>query len=403
VSATKTARRFEEVQVGVLSKFENGVDDAFDKAGAAVFKGPLQPAQIARRAEKQMRREKLVGAGKQYAPTLFTVLVSPKDDARLFAFYPTMAAEIETYLLSKGADQGLSFDGRPLVRFIVDKKLKSGKFDVIAETVSSVVINELRDEESDFYGLKPHSPAPESKAKESASPLNGRSLPEMANPATADALGYVSESELRAALRLINGGGAADDANAGAKIGGGAHYGQGALFGQTAGSGEGIPENADVVGNAGADAVGHAVGSAAVQPDEIARDAYARIEAASLPADFFYRTGRDPDDADRDPHSPAQGSSFLIDHSTGARHELSFVEMSIGRDEDNDIVINDANASRRHALIRQNCVGSWKIIDLESTNGTLLNDHPVDQMILRNDDELTIGVTVLEFKTASVY
>ncbi|MCQ5071838.1 FhaA domain-containing protein, partial [Adlercreutzia sp. DFI.6.23] len=37
---------------------------------------PLSPVQIAKKAEKQMRREKMVGAGKQYAPTLYTVLVN---------------------------------------------------------------------------------------------------------------------------------------------------------------------------------------------------------------------------------------------------------------------------------------------------------------------------------------
>ena len=42
-----------------------------------------------KKAEKQMRREKVVSAGKQYAPTLYTVLVNPDDDQRLFGFYPT--------------------------------------------------------------------------------------------------------------------------------------------------------------------------------------------------------------------------------------------------------------------------------------------------------------------------
>ena len=47
------------------------------------------PFKITKKAEKQMRREKTVGAGKEYAPTLYTVLVNPDDDRRLFGMYPT--------------------------------------------------------------------------------------------------------------------------------------------------------------------------------------------------------------------------------------------------------------------------------------------------------------------------
>ncbi|HBT95021.1 MAG TPA: DUF2662 domain-containing protein, partial [Coriobacteriia bacterium] len=106
--------------MGVFSKIEGGLDSAFDRAAGAVFRGPIEPAQIAKRAEKEMNREKLVGSGRQYAPTLYTVLVNQSDDNKLFGFYPTMAAEIETYLVGKGTQAGLKFDGRPLVRFIVD-------------------------------------------------------------------------------------------------------------------------------------------------------------------------------------------------------------------------------------------------------------------------------------------
>ena len=84
-----------------------------------------------------MRREKMVGAGKQYAPTLYTVLVNPDDDRRLFGYYPTLAGETETYLAAKASEQGLTMDGQPLVRFIVDEGLKHGKFDVIAEAVAA--------------------------------------------------------------------------------------------------------------------------------------------------------------------------------------------------------------------------------------------------------------------------
>lgn len=130
---------------------EDTVEGAAEKMGAS----PLSPVQIAKKAEKQMRREKMVGAGKQYAPTLYTVLVSQDDDERLFGYYPTLAGQTETYLSAKAAEHGLVMDGQPLVRFIADDGLKRGKFEVIAEMVAAPIVSQLRQEEMERYGIAP--------------------------------------------------------------------------------------------------------------------------------------------------------------------------------------------------------------------------------------------------------
>ena len=112
--------------MGFLSRFEGKMEDTVEGAAEKMGASPISPVQIAKKAEKQMRRNKMVGAGKQYAPTLYTVLVSQADDARLFGYYPTLAGETETYLAAKAAESGLAMDGQPLVRFIADEDLKHG-------------------------------------------------------------------------------------------------------------------------------------------------------------------------------------------------------------------------------------------------------------------------------------
>lgn len=139
--------------MGLFSKFERRVEDGFEGINDKLFDAPISPVQITKKAEKQMRREKTVGAGKEYAPTLYTVLVNPDDDRRLFGMYPTLAGETETYLRAKANEEGLVMDGAPLVRFMVDDDLKHGKFDVIAELVSAPIIAQLRNEELERYGL----------------------------------------------------------------------------------------------------------------------------------------------------------------------------------------------------------------------------------------------------------
>lgn len=145
--------------MGFFSRFERRVEDGFDNINDKLFDSPISPVQIAKKAEKQMRREKMVGAGKEFAPTLYTVLVNPDDDDRLFGYYPTLAGETETYLKAKASEEGLVMDGEPLVRFIVDDELKSGRFDIIAEMVSAPIIAQLRAEEMARYGLAPQAPA----------------------------------------------------------------------------------------------------------------------------------------------------------------------------------------------------------------------------------------------------
>ena len=69
--------------MGFFSKVERRMEDGFDGIGDKLSNAPITPVQIAKKAEKQMRREKMVGAGKEFAPTLYTVLVSVEDDANL--------------------------------------------------------------------------------------------------------------------------------------------------------------------------------------------------------------------------------------------------------------------------------------------------------------------------------
>jgi pSer/pThr/pTyr-binding forkhead associated (FHA) protein len=62
---------------------------------------------------------------------------------------------------------------------------------------------------------------------------------------------------------------------------------------------------------------------------------------------------------------------------------------TIGRDDDNDIVLAAFTVSRCHAVLLGNAAGV-QLIDLESTNGTFVNGVPVppDQPLRLNDGDL---------------
>lgn len=68
----------------------------------------------------------------------------------------------------------------------------------------------------------------------------------------------------------------------------------------------------------------------------------------------------------------------------------------IGRDSSNAITLPDRQVSRRHACIRPQGP-EFVIEDLGSVNGTMVNNRPVQQQILKPGDEIAMGSTILEF------
>ena len=68
--------------------------------------------------------------------------------------------------------------------------------------------------------------------------------------------------------------------------------------------------------------------------------------------------------------------------------------LSIGRGGDNGLVLADARASRHHAQIVSRR-GTLVFTDVGSTNGSTVNGHPVDEVVLGLGDRIRIGDTVL--------
>ena len=74
-----------------------------------------------------------------------------------------------------------------------------------------------------------------------------------------------------------------------------------------------------------------------------------------------------------------------------AEYALLKDEVSLGRGEDNDVVIPHASISRTHArLMRRN--GTYELMDLNSTNGSYVNEQPVHgSTIVASGSEVRLG------------
>jgi hypothetical protein len=84
----------------------------------------------------------------------------------------------------------------------------------------------------------------------------------------------------------------------------------------------------------------------------------------------------------------------------GRRYPLSGPVTMIGRSSACDVPLDDASASRRHAELRRRG-GKTVLVDLDSTNGTLVNGRRVREAPLRAGDRITIGTTTIVFERAS--
>ena len=356
--------------MGFFSRFEDKMEDTLEGTAEKMSNAPVSPVQIAKKAEKEMRREKMVGAGKQYAPTLYTVLVNPDDDRRLFGYYPTLAGETETYLKAKAAADGLVMDGQPLVRFVVDDGLKHGKIDVIAEVVAAPIVERLRDEELDRYGLsrsgyrRPSQDFDEEEPADQAyeeyegewdeyapAPEDEEPEPE---PVRKPPLPYVPEDEIDYSI----------------------DYGEYTFNSEDF---EDYREKAEASGR-------HAAPEQdAVQPDE-------RLQASDGNTVTFADGGRTAVMPNR--HVVQARLVDLVYHRA---FDLAGSHIAIGRESANDIVVQDINASRKHAVLRLTNKGAWTITDLGSKNGTIVNGFPVASQTLKSGDIITIGRTEFEF------
>ncbi len=87
------------------------------------------------------------------------------------------------------------------------------------------------------------------------------------------------------------------------------------------------------------------------------------------------------------------------------RTNLTNTVLTIGRTSDNQLALQDQQASSRHAEIRPDMQG-YQLVDLGSRNGTFVNDErlaPQVPRLLNSGDVIRIGETKLTYEMAGSY
>lgn len=320
--------------MGLFSRFESKAEDVIEGGR----RGGIEPVKLAKRAAKEMQREKMVGVGHEYAPTLYNVLLSSDDDRRMSGCYPSLAGELETYLTGQAEQRNLVLDCPPLVRFIVDEQLKHGNFDIIAENVSPTIIDQLRKEEEELYGLA--------------------STPD---PAPAPAAGAAPDAE------------AGFDPFVPSDM-------QAAAY---------VPEDAPANPEPAYEPAAAYIPADAVPPAPVPAPVPDAAPTAYIPPAAAAQTVL--------LNQTPQPCAYLVDIDSEACYEITGERCTLGRGTSCDVTIADPGISRHHAELLHD-TGGWVIRDTGSTNGTLVNDAQVSQSQLYDGDVIGLGSTRLEFQ-----
>ena len=164
--------------------FEGRMQQIFERGNTMA---PFPFKKLAKTAVREMKSCSAKLDGRQVAPTLYTILVSPSDDVLIGPLYQQVTDELVDFLAHEAQNAGLALTANPTVRFIPVGDIKPGKMEVIAEIVSPDVLEQVRAEESDYVRGRSKSGAvmPQGRANQqcraAAAPMPGMPDP-MAAP-----------------------------------------------------------------------------------------------------------------------------------------------------------------------------------------------------------------------------
>ena len=386
--------------VNFLNVFEERVGSIFGAAPQG-FTAPFSFKKLAKKAAHEMENETFVINGVDTAPALYTILVSPDDDAAMRPLYPQLTHETSQFIEGQAQRRGYTFVGQPLVRFMVDPSLRSGKFSVFAENVDVRTLNRLHQEESAFLGNSVGGAAAEAAPARRDGALGARQKIAPSARQAAPVLKAVEPKPLGstdAGLDVmpsdldLNEPGIAAVANSLPAI---------EPINQEPVSPGDYSESMPVPPAPVAPAA-EAAGDIPHTPLTQRRPAFTPlVDPRRNAGDAAAMRMAGAAAATPQPITPApqqQVTCLLIDRQSGRTYTATAPRTIIGRERNSGgIMLRDPNVSRRHAELSFDGA-SWHITDLNSTNGTLVNDVDIDECALRDGDLITLGLVNLEFR-----
>lgn len=127
--------------MGILDRFEKGVERAVNSAFAKVSRGDLKPVEIASALRREVDdRVAIVGRDRSVVPNEFTVELALLDLERVDAWgAEALADELAANVTEHATQQRYAFVGPVTVTFVENPDLETGRFQIRSATVRGTV------------------------------------------------------------------------------------------------------------------------------------------------------------------------------------------------------------------------------------------------------------------------
>ncbi len=130
--------------MGVLQRFERRLEGLVEGAFARVFKGVVEPVEVASALQRESADKKaIVGPGRTLVPNDYVVELGPSDNARLSPYAEPLGAELAAMVRENAEEQGWQFVGPVRVRF-EQADLETGVFRVRSGVIAAEEVGRPR-------------------------------------------------------------------------------------------------------------------------------------------------------------------------------------------------------------------------------------------------------------------
>lgn len=116
--------------MGILRSIESRLERVVEGSVGRLFRASVAPVELARKLAKELEEGKVVSVTQTYAPNEYTIYLSPRDRTRFADFEASLRNELASYLAEHARRAGYVMPTRPRVRFETESSLHTGIFGI---------------------------------------------------------------------------------------------------------------------------------------------------------------------------------------------------------------------------------------------------------------------------------
>lgn len=127
------------IEIGVLQRFEQRLEDAVTGAFARAFRSAVQPVEIAAELQRDIDSSaQVLSRQRKLVPNEFSVELSPGDFERLSPYGGTLSNELASLVQEHVAEQRYTLAGPLSIQFANNDRLTTGRFRVRSRANAAV-------------------------------------------------------------------------------------------------------------------------------------------------------------------------------------------------------------------------------------------------------------------------